>query len=197
MRPTLNQAFGLVVALLAGSSLFFSVRVVGFKRGLKGTGQVRTVQSGVKATFLQAVDGDEISVRLEGEPLTVRLLGLSAFDPTTQDPLAQPFGKAAVQYLERSLGGSEVALVFDELKFDGKKRLLAYVHTEAGDVGEQIIAKGLALAYTRYPFTRFGAYLRVEDAARRAGTGLWADPAVSSRATQLRVVWDQERAKED
>lgn len=196
MRPTLNQVFALVVALLAGSSLFFTVQVVRFKRSLKGSGQARVVVSGTRAMVLQAVDGDELSVRLEGEPLPVRLLGISAFDPTTQDPVAQPFGRAALQQL-RLLEGREVSLVFEDLKYDSRKRLLAYVQSDGTDVGEAMVARGLALAYTRYPFSRLAPYLQAEDAARRGSLGLWADGAASARATQLRVVWDQERARED
>lgn len=196
MRLTLNQVFALVVALLAGSSLFFTVQVVRFKRSLKGSGQARVVVSGARAMVLQVVDGDEISVRLEGEPLTVRLLGISAFDPSTQDPIAQPFGRAAMQHL-RLLEGREVSLEFEDMKFDARKRLLAYVRSEGSDVGEAMVAKGLVLAYTRYPFTRLAPYLQAEDVARRGSLGLWADAAVSTRASQLRVVWDQERAKED
>lgn len=197
MRSTLNQVFALAVLLLAGTSLAFTVEVIRFKRGLKGTGQARVLQSGARAAVLQVVDGDEVSVRLPEGPLTVRLLGIAAFDPSIQDPVAQPFGKAAVQHLEKVLGGREVSLVFDELKFDARKRLLAYVHIGTADVGEGLVSRGLALAYTRYAFSRMPAYLQAEDGARRHGEGLWADPVVSARAVQLRVVWDQERAKED
>ncbi len=197
MRLTLTQAFGALVLLLAGASLFFTVGVVRFQRGLKAAGAGPAVVSGASATYVQAVDGDEVSVRIEGQPLTVRLLGISAFDPAIQDPLVQPFGRAAMQHLDQLAAGRAVTLHFEELAYDRKRRLLAHLHVGSVDAGLELVSRGLALTYTRYPFGRMGVYLQAEAEARERRAGLWAEAAASTRATQLRVVWDQERARED
>jgi endonuclease YncB( thermonuclease family) len=53
------------------------------------------------------------------------------------------------------------------------------------------------LTYTKYPFSRLGAYALAEDGARRARLGIWGDPKVARRAEQLKALWDAERRKGD
>ena len=56
-----------------------------------------------------------------------------------------------------------------------------------------MVAKGLVLTYTKFPFSRIGAYLMAEDAAREGRLGLWADARLAERSRQLRRVWEAER----
>ncbi len=197
MRLSFQHLFLVVAATLAGASLFFTVRVVAFKGTLRTQGGVQALQSGQKARVSRVLDGDEVVVLLGAEPLTVRILGISTFNPTLNDPQIQPAALRTLQHLEQTLAGREVALVFDELKYDARKRLLAYVHLAGMDVGRDLVGRGLALTYTRYPFSRMADYLLLEEQARQASTGLWSDPPVALRARQLRTVWEAERAKGD
>ena len=194
MRPTLHHAFFAVIALLFGASLFFTVRVVSFKRSLNTSGGAQGLKSGQAATLVSVLDGDEVSVRVGTERIHVRILGIFAFDPTTADPIEQPAGKAAVGYLE-GLREQPVELVFDELKLDSRKRLLAYVHKDGRDLGEAMVERGLALAYTKYPFARLTTYALAEEQALRARAGLWADQRVVERAARLKALWETERRR--
>jgi len=194
MRPTLHQLYLAVVALLFGASLFFTVRVVALKRTAGAVAATAAIKSGQPATLVTVIDGDEVTVRVGTEKIHVRILGIYAFDPTTADPVEQPHGKAATALLE-ALRDQPVELVFDELKYDSRKRLLAYLQKDGRDQGEAMIAKGVALAYTKYPFGRLSAYAAAETRAHQERTGLWADARVVERAVGLRALWDSERRK--
>jgi len=196
VRALLNYTFALLVLLLFGASSFFTYRVLAFKRGL-GTGNAsQSLQSGQQATFVQVIDGDELVVQAGQETLRVRMLGIYSFDPTLSDPSA-PTARQTLQHLERTLKDQRVELVFDELKYDSHKRLLCYLHMGERDLGLELISKGLALAYTKYPFSRMGAYVLAEEGAREARTGLWADPQLAQRSRQLRQLWETQRRKGD
>lgn len=192
MRPTLEHALALVVLGLLGASTFFTAEVCTFKRSLDTSASAGTLTNGQKGTVTTVIDGDEVVVDVDGQSVRVRILGTSSYDPKVSDPVAVPFAQAAVRRLE-TLTGQSVELVFDELKYDARKRLLTYVHQGELDVGADMVSKGLVLTYTKFPFSRMGAYLLAEESAREAKAGLWADERLAERSRQLRRVWESER----
>ncbi|MBI4911371.1 MAG: thermonuclease family protein [Acidobacteria bacterium] len=197
MRPTLSQGFVLLMLLLTGASLYFTAGVLSFKRSLQGRPTAASVKSGQQGEVQRVIDGDELSVLVGTEPIRVRLLGVSAPDATMNDPDMQPAGRQTLLFLENRVQGRKVELVFDEFKLDPRKRLLCYVHIEGKDLGEDLVERGLALSYTKYPFSRLGAYALAEDGARRARRGIWSDPKLVLRAEQLKALWDAQRRKGD
>lgn len=197
MRAILHHAFTVLALLLAGCSLFFTARVFAFRRSLHSRPAAETLRSGQTVMVQRILDGDELSVLVGKEPVTVRILGVSAPDPTMNDPVMQPAGRQTLLHLENRLPGRPVELVFDEHKLDARKRLLSYVHADGRDLGLDLIERGLAIVYSKYPFSRLGAYALAEDAARRARRGLWADAAAAQRAEQLKALWDAERRRGD
>src|SRR5512145_1255717 len=192
MRPTLEHVLALVVLALFGASTFFTLKVCAFKRNLNPGVSVQALVSGQRGTVTTVIDGDEIVVDLGSQTVRVRMLGTSSYDPKLGDPVAAPFAEAAVRRLE-SLVGQGVELVFDELKYDSKKRLLAYVHSGETDVGADMVGKGLVLTYTKFPFSRMGAYVVAEESAREGRAGLWADDRLAQRSRQLRRLWESDR----
>lgn len=197
LKPSLNHLFVFVVITLAGASSFFTLQVFRFKGSLRSGATGAPLTSGQQVPAVRALDGDELVVDLGSGQLTVRLLGIATYDPTMNDPMVQPWALQALRFLEVEAVGKPVRLHFEEYKLDAKKRLLAYVHLEQRDLGLEMIQRGLALAYTRYPVTRQDAYLAAQDQARKQRLGLWAEPALVNRSEQLRVLWDRERTKED
>jgi endonuclease YncB( thermonuclease family) len=195
MRITLNQILLFVVALLAMASCYFTFRVVVFKRSLNSGAKAFTLMSGQEAQVVKIIDGDEISVRVGNEQITVRMLGLYSYDPTMADPQVQPSARATLLFLEKALQDQKVELVFDELKYDSHKRLLAYVHKDGQDTGLIMISKGLSLAYTKYPFSRLHPYVLAEQKAREEKQGLWSDSQMALRSSQLRILWETERTR--
>lgn len=197
LKPSLNHLFVFVVITLAGASSFFTLQVFRFKGSLRSGAAGAPLTSGQQVPAVRALDGDELVVDLGSGQLTVRLLGIATYDPTMNDPMVQPWALQALRFLEVEAVGKPVRLHFEEYKLDAKKRLLAYVHLEQRDLGLEMIQRGLALAYTRYPVTRQDVYLAAQDQARKQRLGLWAEPALVNRSEQLRVLWDRERTKED
>ncbi len=64
--------------------------------------------------------------------------------------LVKPMARQAFLHWTKTLRNREVEIVFDELKFDSRAAP-AYLQKDGADVGLEMIAGGLALAYTKYP----------------------------------------------
>ena len=60
-----------------------------------------------------------------------------------------------------------------------------------------MLAQGLVVAYTKYPVPRMNAYLLAEGRASKAALGIWADPQVARRATDLKALWETQRRRGD
>jgi micrococcal nuclease len=135
--------------------------------------------------LVDVVDGDTIKVRLSREVLpqspglaeheNVRLIGFDA--PETRHPTkgAQPGGQEARNGIKAMLTGQQLYLAFDRELRDRYGRLLAYVYTADGlCINLRMVEMGLAPALLRYPFNLKEEFASAEKAARRAGTGIWA-----------------------
>ena len=129
---------------------------------------------------MRIVDGDTLVVSLGGAEQTVRLIGIDA--PEAGECSA---GRAAERLAELAAG--RVHLETDSEERDRHGRLLAYLWADGVLVNEAMAAEGLALARSYPPNTARQAALRTaEDAARRAGLGLWA-PDACGAPTGLRL----------
>jgi len=197
MRNRLYNLFVTLVIVLFGASLYFTVPVVAFKKGLGSGTAAPGLRSGQTGVVTNIIDGDEVTVRTGEESVRVRLLGMYSYDTTADDPLVKPVARQAFLHLDRTLRNQNVEIVFDELKYDSRKRLLAYLHRDGADVGMEMIARGLSLAYTKYPFSRMSPYLLAQEKAMQDREGLWADRQLAFRSGQLKSLWDAERMKGD
>ncbi len=119
----------------------------------------------------RVLDGDTIALD-NGE--TVRLIGVDA--PETHHPEipVQRFGEEATEFMKRLAEGFECTLEYepDNLR-DKYGRLLAYVFVGDRLVNAEIIRRGYAYAYTRFPFRRQAEFVALEREARERQYGLW------------------------
>jgi|GEM_PF-1798072 len=119
----------------------------------------------------RVLDGD--TLRLDnGE--TVRLIGVDA--PETKHPElpVQRFGQEAAEFLRRMVEGFEVVLEIEPgEERDKYDRLLAYVWLEDRMANAEIVRRGYAYAYRRFPFRRMDQFLSLEREARDRQCGLW------------------------
>jgi len=143
--------------------------------------------------------------------IRVRLIGIDAPELTDPHPAVRILAEASRDFLRSQIEGKFVDLTFDESLFDKYDRLLAYVNLGGGDsamqichsehvipscveertatnlrapslsVQESLLRHGLARAYTVFPFARSQEYLALEEEARAARLGIWADPEVSKQ----------------
>ena len=115
----------------------------------------------------RVIDGDT----LEWKGERVRLLGFDAPEmkqACERDGATWSCGREATKALAEWIGGRDVKCEGD--KRDKYDRLLAHCSVGGQDMGEWMVSRGLAVAYTRYSYE----YLWAETKARFAGVGMWA-----------------------
>ena len=125
---------------------------------------------------IAVADGDTITLEHLG---TVRFIGVDT--PEKNHPMlpAQFMAEEASTFTRKLCLGKNIRLEYDG--FDDDKRgtygrILAYLYLEDGTlVQEQLLMKGYAAAYTKYPFDekRKGRFLAWEKKAKQGGLGLW------------------------
>ena len=133
---------------------------------------------GISALVLEIIDGDTFKIDLEGQIMSVRIIGVDT--PETVHPYrsAEEYGYEASDYLKDLLEGMFVSLSFDEDKTDVYGRLLAYVYMSEVFVNAEIIKQGYGYAYTKYPFKYLDDFIKYEEQARSDGVGIWSSDVI-------------------
>lgn len=124
-------------------------------------------------TVTRIKDGDSLIVRLAGAPggsIEVRLFGIDTPER------AQAGGDAARRFLVQRLLNRRVTV--EPVTQDSYDRLIGIVYRDGASVNAALVEGGHAWAYRRYLGEVAGAdaFCRLEDSARRARRGLWAEP---------------------
>lgn len=142
-----------------------------------------SASTGTVARVLRVIDGDTLSVELDGKPTTVRLIGVDTPETVHPNRPVEAYGKEASTFTRNLLLGENVVLRFGSEPADRFGRQLAYVY-RASDrlfVNEEIIRQGYGHAYTRFPFEHMAAFREAERQAREAGRGLWGEQGSQPR----------------
>lgn len=191
-----NHAYWAFVAVLATSTLYFVASVEQRRAALRAS-HVVEVDSGSEVELVRVMDADEVSVRTpDGEAFVVRLLGIKGFSTTANEPGVSGLGQEAMVALERALSDKQILLVYDQFHLDSSGRVLAYLEVEAQDVGRLLVERGHVVTYTRYPFSREGAYQGAEAEARSERLGLWGNEKAVERVQGWQAAWQAARAEE-
>ena len=122
-------------------------------------------------------DGDSFRVVVDGKETEVRLIGINAPERD------ECFGPESAAWLTETLKGKEVGLAV-EPEPDQFGRLLAVAVVDQINVNLAALASGHALVVVTEGIDR-ASFVEVEEGARLARTGLWADDicgATGSRA---------------
>ena len=137
-------------------------------------------------SVVKVVDGDTISVNINGITETIRLIGINT--PETVDPRkpVECFGIEASNKAKELLTGKKVILESDptEGERDKYQRLLRYVWMEDGTFfNKKMISDGYAYEYTYdTPYKYQAEFKQAETEARLAKRGLWDDDACSEES---------------
>lgn len=137
---------------------------------------------------VDVVDGDTIKVEVDGERVTVRIIGIDT--PETEDPRkpVQCFGREATERAEALLGGRQVWLRADPTQdeVDRYGRRLAHVWLDDATLFEWVmVADGYAHQYTYdVPDEHHDALVDAERQARDAGRGLWSPATCAGDTTR-------------
>lgn len=143
------------------------------------TNQTQTTEE--KFIVEKVIDGDTLSVSIDGKTETIRLIGINT--PETVDPRkpVECFGQEASNKAKELLTGKRVRLEADSTQGDKDKynRLLRYVWLESGlFFNKQMISEGYAYEYTySKPYKYQSEFKQAEAEAKQAKRGLWADDA--------------------
>lgn len=111
-------------------------------------------------------DGDTLTVLRDREQIKVRLAEIDAPEK------AQAFGNRAKQSLSDLCFGRMARL--DDQGKDRYRRTLARVYCDGIDANAEQVRRGMAWVYRKYAPKDSPLYV-VENEARTAGRGLWAD----------------------
>ncbi len=136
-------------------------------------------------SVVKVVDGDTLSVNINGETTTLRLIGINT--PETVDPRkkVECFGKEASNKAREILSGKKVRIVTDASQgvLDKYGRSLAYVFTEDGtNFNEYMIKEGYAYEYTySIPYQYQKEFKLAQTQAQEFKKGLWADGVCATK----------------
>ena len=124
------------------------------------------------------IDGDTISVTMNGKAQTIRFIGVDT--PETHKPHTpvQCYGEQAAAFTKAHIQaqGNRVRLQADPVSDnrDVYGRLVRYVYLPDGQLlDELLIQNGEGFAYTYYPFTKSGNFSRAQTEAQASKKGLW------------------------
>jgi endonuclease YncB( thermonuclease family) len=180
--------FWTLIAALLGASIFFARGAEMQRREARAT--EAKLESGEIVSLAEVVDGDTLLVQTAaGERVSVRLLGVKAFDTKLDKDVTGAYGQAAVDALRRMLEGKPVRVLLHSTPKDKYGRVIATLFVDERDVGLELVKEGLALAYTVYPFPTMQIYLKDQELARADRRGLWGNPDAVVRADALAVEW--------
>lgn len=134
----------------------------------------------------RVIDGDTLVVSPDPSPelstgTHIRLIGVDAPE-MGYSPAARvlgrpdPFAVEATGYVRHEAEGKTVRLEFGPERGDRYGRTLAYVYLADGTLlNAEIIRHGYARAYRRFPHPLRDEFLLLEEQARAARVGLWAE----------------------
>jgi endonuclease YncB( thermonuclease family) len=183
-----SALFWCLIASLFGASVYFGANAEAQRRELQR--QAGKLHTGDQVTISSVVDGDTVVVQREdGSSVAVRILGIKAFDASRDKDAAARFGKAAMDALARLSDGRSLSVELNEPATDKYGRTLARLNLGDEPLGAMLVARGLALVYTAYPFDHMPDYLSLQEEARAARQGLWSDPEVAKQADLLDREW--------
>lgn len=118
------------------------------------------------ARIVRILDGDTVEALLEDKTrLRVRLEAIDAPER------GQAFSARSSETLAELVFGKDVKI--DQTGKDRYGRTLAWLHVDGKNVNEEMVRNGLAWHYRRY--SKSPALQAIEDEAKMARRGLWAD----------------------
>lgn len=146
--------------------------------------------AGEPATVVEVIDGDTVTVELDGRRAVVRLIGLDAPESSGPYTTTECYAAEATATLRDLLArsGWQVVLERDRSEVDAYDRLLRYLWAPVGGgwvlLNEELVRAGAAVARRYPPDVKYAE--RLEAAQREAqasGAGLWGACQQAAPAT--------------
>jgi micrococcal nuclease len=171
-------------SLIAGFAVLFIA--IGQSAGwFEVVGQQATEQQPGLYEVVRFVDGDTITVDMNGKRETVRMIGVDTPETHKPNTPVQCYGPAAATFTKNLIGNQRVRLEADPTNQnrDRYDRLLRYVYLPDNRlIAKELIAGGYGFAYTLFPFEKTQDFVATEKTAKEKAKGLWGNCAVETRS---------------
>lgn len=189
----MTVTFWAIISILLGASAFFGLGAESQRRSVHQS-TAATLSSGDVVRLVKVIDGDSIQAVKEGsEPVSIRLLGIKAFESKVSKDAVSTYAQACVDSLKHHLEGKPIRVLINaETPKDKRDRYLATLYADDEDVAVHLIREGLILVYTVYPFPSLQMYHQEQETARAAKRGLWGNRTASARALALIRDWQSQ-----
>ncbi len=137
--------------------------------------------TGDRYLVTKVIDGDTFYIKLNGDTVSIRMIGIDT--PETVDPRRPVgcFGKKSSDETKRLIEGKEVILTRDISDTDKYNRLLRYVFlpVSGGEtlfINDYLIRQGFAKSLTYPPDVKYNErFVEAERDARENLRGLWSE----------------------
>lgn len=162
----------LVVVIIAGGIFLYAYRL----GRLGGVGNVAAEDQPGLYRVSRFVDGDTITVDMNGQVQKVRFIGVDTPETHKPNTPVQCYGPQAAAFTKNTIGHHRVRLESDPLSTDRDRynRLLRYVYLPDGtNVDESLIQNGYGFYYPYFPFSKSKQFAGAEQAAMSTHKGLW------------------------
>ena len=125
------------------------------------------------AEVVGVIDGDTIDVRLNGEKVRVRYIGIDTPEPY-RDGKPACYSHEATEVNKKMVEGKQVHLVADSEDKDKYGRLLRYVYVGDTFINRTLVQEGFAKILTIQPNTTHKNELaEFQSKAKEEGKGMW------------------------
>jgi micrococcal nuclease len=165
---------GLLSAVFVGTC--FSEYIPSFVGSFEGSEAASQSDADMRRV-LRVIDGDTIVLSPNEK---VRLIGVDTPETVHPNKVVECFGKDAKEFTRAAVEGKRVRIVLDEANAlrkhkDRYGRTLGYLYMEDGMLlNAELIRRGYAHAYTRFPFRYIVEFREMERQARLQAAGLWS-----------------------
>ena len=132
----------------------------------------------IEVKFSKCVDGDTITLKINGEKKRVRLLAIDTPESVTPNKPIEKYGKEASNFtcnLVKNAQKIEIEYDINSDKEDKYERVLAYVYVDGKMIQEELLKNGLARVaylYDNYQYTEH--FKNIEQEAKDNKIGLWS-----------------------
>ena len=143
-------------------------------------------------TVAGVTDGDTVKVNLDGEVVTVRLIGIDTPETVHPSKPQECYGKEASAHLKNLIVGKSIQLESDSTQSDKDRydRLLRFIILEDGtNINEKMVADGFAYEYTydSNPYKYQTKFKSAQTMARDDNRGLWAEGTCNGKREKAQV----------
>ena len=171
-----------ILLVIAAAALYFSGGDISLFNNENSNENPSDIIAGIVA---RVVDGDTALIRVKGEEIRVRFLGVDTPETVHPKKGVQPYGKEASNFTKETLTGRQVWLEYDKSPLDRYNRHLAYIWlAKPNKIDDEtvrremfnaiLLADGYAKVMIIKPNTKYAnLFTEIQNEAKKSKLGMW------------------------